>query len=154
MANTTATIFSPKPFQILFTGLAVMVLGIGAAKLAGYEAPSYKPAEKAEIVRVLTFEDVSPGTVIVRDKTTNETIATFGRGEGSFVRATLRALVHHRQKKGASLTEDFRLERHSNGQLFLIDEATTKAISLNAFGPTNTAAFAAFLSTPNKGEGL
>jgi putative photosynthetic complex assembly protein len=154
MTNSTVTIFSPKPFQILFTGLAVMVLGIGAAKLSGFQAPSYKPMQTAETVRVLTFEDAQPGTVIVRDKTTNETVATFGRGEGSFVRATLRALVHDRQRKGASLEEDFRLERHSNGQLFLIDEATGKAISLNAFGPDNTAAFAAFLSTPNKGEGL
>jgi putative photosynthetic complex assembly protein len=147
MSNATVTIFSPKPFQILFTGLAVMVLGIGAAKLSGFQAPSYKPAQTAEQIRILTFEDVAPGTVIVRDKTTNETVATFGRGEGSFVRATLRALVHDRQRK------DFRLERHSNAQLFLIDEATGKAISLNAFGPDNTAAFAAFLSTPSKGEG-
>ncbi len=153
MANSTVTIFSPKPFQILFTGLALMVLGIGAAKLSGYQAPSYKPAETVEQVRILTFEDAAPGTVIVRDKTTNETVATFGRGQGSFVRATLRALVHDRQRKGGSLTADFRLERHSNAQLFLIDEATGKAISLNAFGPDNTAAFAAFLSTPNKGEG-
>jgi putative photosynthetic complex assembly protein len=154
MSNTTATIFSPKPFQILFAGLALMVLGIGAAKLSGYQAPSYKPAQIAEQVRILTFEDVAPGTVIVSDTTTNEIIATFGRGQGSFVRATLRALVHDRQKKGASLDKDFRLERHTNAQLFLIDEATGKAISLNAFGPDNTAAFAAFLSTPNKGEGL
>jgi putative photosynthetic complex assembly protein len=153
MTNTTATIFSPKPFQILFTGLALMVLGIGAAKLSGYQAQSYKPVQNAEQIRVLTFEDVAPGTVIVRDKTTNEIIASFGRGQGSFVRATLRALVHDRQKKGASLDKDFRLERHSNAQLFLIDEATGKAISLNAFGPDNTAAFAAFLPTPKKGEG-
>jgi putative photosynthetic complex assembly protein len=154
MSNPAQMIFSPKPFQILFTGLGCLILIIGAAKLTGYQAPSFKPVEKAEIIRILTFDDAPSGQVIVRDKLSQKIIAKFGRGEGSFVRATLRALVHDRQHKGASMTEAFRLERHSNGQLFLIDEATAKAISLNAFGPDNTAAFAAFLSTPNPGESL
>jgi putative photosynthetic complex assembly protein len=150
----TTQIFSPKPFQILFAGLGCLVLLIGATKLAGYHAPSFKPVQTAKVVRILTFDDAPSGHVIVRDRTSQKIIADFGRGQGSFVRATLRALVHDQQHKGALLTNAFRLEQHSNGQLFLIDEATTKAISLNAFGPDNTAAFAAFLPTPNPGESL
>jgi putative photosynthetic complex assembly protein len=153
MTQAAAPIFSPKPFQILFTGLAVMVLTIGVARLAGYQAPSYKPSDTVEAARVLKFEDGASGVVIVRDKASGDKVAQFGKGEGSFVRSTLRALVHDRQRKGLTSNQDFRLERHANAQLFLIDEATGKAISLNAFGPDNTAAFAAFLPTPNKGEG-
>ena len=68
------------------------------------------------------------------------------------LRVALRALVHDQQHQGFDAQTPFRLERQAGGQLFLIDEATGKALALNAFGPANAAAFAAFLSTP-KGEG-
>ncbi len=154
MSDTTVTMISTKPFAAIFVGLALTVGVIGAARLSGYQAPSSLPQQVADETRVLKFEDAPQGTVNVRDAKTGEMIATFGRGEGSFVRATLRALVNDRRHKGIPLEGDFRLERHAGPQLFLIDEATGKTISLNAFGPSNTAAFAAFMSNTNKGEGL
>jgi putative photosynthetic complex assembly protein len=153
MTQTTVTMISSKPFAAIFVGLALTVVVIGAARLSGYQAPSSLPQQGADQTRMLQFEDAPQGTVTVRDATTGVQIAAFGRGEGSFVRATLRALVHDRQHKNASLEKNFRLELHGP-QLFLIDEATGKALSLNAFGPSNTASFAAFLSTTKKGEGL
>ena len=62
--------------------------------------------------------------------------------------------MNDRRHKGIPLEGDFRLERHNGNQLFLIDEATGKTLSLNAYGPANTAAFAAFMSNQKKGEGL
>jgi putative photosynthetic complex assembly protein len=153
MPDTTAPMISSKPFAAIFVGLALTVVVIGAARLSGYQAPSSLPQQVADQTRLLQFEDAPQGTVTVRDAMTGEQIASFGRGEGSFVRATLRALVHDRQHKNASLEKNFRLELHG-AQLFLIDEATEKTISLNAFGPSNTAAFAAFISTTQKGESL
>jgi hypothetical protein len=61
--------------------------------------------------------------------------------------------VNDRKKKGIKTTDDFRLEVHKGPQLFLIDQASGRTISLNAFGPTNTAVFAALMSN-QKGEGL
>lgn len=153
MAGTIAPIFPQRSFTAVAAVLAITVLAVGGARLGGYRPPSSVPVGSADSTRLLQFEDAAQGVVIVRDAATRETIATFGRGEGSFVRATLRALVHDRQRKGASLDEEFRLESHGGNQLFLIDEATGKALSLNAFGPANTAAFAAFMSNQRKGEG-
>jgi putative photosynthetic complex assembly protein len=154
MSATTAPMIASRPFAAVFIGLALMVAMIGVARLSGYEAPSSLPQQVADETRVLNFEDAPQGTVNVRDVKTGEIIASFGRGEGSFVRATLRALVNNRRHQGIPLEGNFRLERHAGPQLFLIDEATGKTISLNAFGPSNTAAFAAFMSNTNKGEGL
>jgi putative photosynthetic complex assembly protein len=154
MSDTTAPIISQKPFAAIFVALAITVVAIGAARLSGYQAPLSLPTKTPDYSRVLQFEDAPKGTVIVRDATTGEQVASFGRGEGSFVRATLRALVNDRKHKGIPLEGDFRLERRNGNQLFLIDEATGKTLSLNAYGPANTAAFAAFMSNQKKGEGL
>lgn len=152
MSGATQQMIHTKPFVAIMAGLVLTMVLIGGARLAGYEPPSSLPDMQPSATRLLQFEDASVGTVNVRDAQTQETIHSFGRGEGSFVRATLRALVNHRKNQGIPLEGDFRLERHAGGQLFLIDEATAKTISLNAFGPANTAVFAAFLST-EKGEG-
>lgn len=152
MSGAAAQMIPTKPFAAIMAGLVLTMAVIGAARLAGFEPPSSLPQTEPAAIRLLQFEDAIQGTVIVRDARTQEIIDSFGRGEGSFVRATLRALVNHRKHQGIPLEGDFRLERHDNGQLFLIDEATAKTISLNAFGPANTAVFAAFMST-KKGEG-
>lgn len=154
MSGTTAPMISSKPFAAIFVVLALTVGLIGAARLSGYQAPSPLPQQVADETRSLKFEDAPQGTVNVRDAKTGVMIATFGRGEGSFVRATLRALVNDRRHKGIPLEGGFRLERHTGPQLYLIDEATGKAISLNAFGPANTAVFATFMSIKKKGEDL
>jgi putative photosynthetic complex assembly protein len=153
MAQATSPIISQKPFAAIFVALALMVAVIGASRLAGFQPSTSLPVQTAEETRWLHFADAPQGSVVVRDVKTGETVKTFGRGEGSFVRATLRALVHDRIRKGTSNEGDFRLERHKGPQFFLIDEATGKTISLNAFGPSNTAAFAAFMSNQKKGEG-
>lgn len=152
MTNATAPIISEKPFMAVLAGLALIVLAIGGARLSGYQPSVPILQQTADQTRVLQFEDAPQGTVLVRDVITGELIRSFARGEGSFVRATLRALVNDRRHKGIPLEGNFRLERHYGERLFLIDEATGKTISLNAFGPDNTAAFAAFMSK-KKGEG-
>jgi putative photosynthetic complex assembly protein len=152
MSGAAIQMIPTKPFAAIMAGLVLTMAVIGSARLAGYEPPSSLPQTEPAELRMLQFEDASQGTVIVRDAQTQETIKSFARAEGSFVRATLRALVNHRKRQGIPLAGNFRLERHEGGQLFLIDEATAKTISLNAFGPANTAVFAAFLST-EKGEG-
>jgi putative photosynthetic complex assembly protein len=153
MSDTTAPIISQKPFATIMFALCLTFLAIGASRLSGYQPPSSLPAQASDETRLLQFEDAPQGSVLVRDALTGETIATFGRGEGSFVRATLRALVHDRIRKGITNEGHFRLERHAGPQFFLIDEASGKTLSLNAYGPDNTAAFAAFMFNPKKGEG-
>lgn len=137
---------SEKPLVIIFAALAMIVLAIGALRLSGYHPASSVPEGVSEASRRLQFEDAPQGSVIVRDANTGEDIHTFQRAEGSFVRATLRALVNNRKHQGIPLEGQFRLDRFNGHQLFLTDEATGRSISLNAFGPSNTAVFAAFMS--------
>lgn len=155
---TSKPIKSFRPLPMLPTALAMaaVVALIGTARLLGVRPEASLPTSAAFAQRVLSFEDAK-GMVIVRDADTGEIIQQFGKGEGTFVRATLRALVNDRKKQGISKKEDFRLEAHKGPQFYLIDEASGRTISLNAFGPSNTAVFAAFINTnatttANKGE--
>jgi putative photosynthetic complex assembly protein len=146
MNSKAMTILPNKPFAVIFIGLALIVVSVGLARLLGFRPPPSLAVESEAVSeRRIQFEDAAPGQVVVRDAATQEIISTFGRGEGTFVRAALRALVNDRRHKGALSEDDFRLELHASGQLYLIDEATGKTISLHAYGPANSAAFAAFL---------
>jgi putative photosynthetic complex assembly protein len=154
MTASATQIFEAKLFKAIFIGLAAVVLMIGAVRLAGYTPPPSIPAEPALQTRVLAVEDGALGSVIVRDAKTGEDIIIYKSGQGSFFRATLRTLVNDRRHKGLALAGNFRLETHSGQQLFLIDETSGKTLSMNAFGPANTAVFAALMSDQKKGEGL
>jgi len=141
-----------KPFRAIFVGLVLVFALIGIGRLAGFQPPSSLPDDPATQTRVLQVEDTAQGVVTVRDAKTGEKIATYQSGEGSFFRATLRTLVHDRLHRSLSLEGNFRLETHSGNQLFLIDEVSGKTLSMNAFGPANTAVFTALMSNPKQGE--
>lgn len=149
-ANTS--IIADKSFFAILTGLVFVVVAIAAMKFAGMSADNAQPLGEADEILVLRVEDAPEGTVVVRSAETGAEIKTFKRAEGSFVRAVLRALVNDRRRKGTEIKGDFRLERHAGGQLHLIDEVTGKRLTLNAYGPDNSAVFAAFMSN-QQGEG-
>ncbi len=154
MSASADQMFTSKAFRLIAMGLIAVVVAIGSLRLSGYQPPPSLPNEPALATRVLAVEDADQGTVIVRDAKTGENIATYRHGEGSFFRATLRTLVNDRRHKGLALDGNFRLEAHSGHQLFLIDETSGKTLSMNAFGPTNTAVFTALISNQKEGEGL
>jgi len=152
MLIAAAKISEAKPFGAIFVGLVGVVALIGAMRLNGYAPPPSLPSDTATQSRVLQVADAAGGDVVVRDAATGALITTYHSGEGSFFRATLRTLVNDRRHKGLPLTGHFRLEAHAGNQLFLIDEVSGKTLSMNAFGPTNTAVFAALMSNPKQGE--
>jgi putative photosynthetic complex assembly protein len=152
MPATAHPVMSQKPFVAILAALAMIMALIAVSRLSGFEPESSLPNQAAEETMRLKFEDAAGGVVLVRDAATGKVIEDFGTGEGAFLRATLRALVNQRRKEGATAQGDFRLERHNGHQFYLIDEATGRTLALNAFGPDNTAVFAAFMSN-QKGEG-
>ena len=149
---SNTSIIADKSFFVIVTGLLLVVIVIAAMKFAGMSPDNALPLGQAEETLFLRVEDAPEGTVIVRNAETGAEIKTFKRAEGSFVRAVLRALVNDRRRKGTEIKGDFRLERHASGQLHLIDEVTGKRLTLNAYGPDNSAVFAAFMSN-QQGEG-
>jgi putative photosynthetic complex assembly protein len=152
MPDLIAPIFPQKSVMAVAAMMFVTLLLIGSMRLAGYHPDATLPITISDAARFIKAQDASEGRVIVSDAKTGEEITTFHRGEGSFFRAALRALVNNRKHMGLPVDGDFRLESYDGYKLFLIDDTSGKVLPLNAFGPANTAVFAAFMSNHKQGE--
>jgi putative photosynthetic complex assembly protein len=104
-------------------------------------AAGVKPASE----RTLRFFDEADGTVRVEDGATGEVLQRFGQGEGGFIRASVRNLVHQRRIRGEGSDVAFNLTGWDNGGLTLSDPVTGHAIEVSSFGPDNRAIYANLL---------
>ena len=66
-------------------------------------------------------------------------------GSNGFVRGVLRGFARERRRNEVGQAPPFRLTRCSDGRLSLADATTGRTVELEAFGPTNLAAFAGLL---------
>jgi putative photosynthetic complex assembly protein len=144
--------FPRLPLMGVIALVCVAVVGVSAARLAGFQAAAPMFSEAPAESRLLRFEDRPDGGVGVIDAKTDQDIAVARPGTNGFLRGALRGLMRTRKRQGIAQTELFRVERFASGQIVLTDMATATNIPLNAFGPTNAAVFAAFLSTPEGGS--
>ncbi|MFN3671491.1 MAG: photosynthetic complex assembly protein PuhC [Bosea sp. (in: a-proteobacteria)] len=92
----------------------------------------------------LVFADHDDGSASVSDAS-GRRLATLPVSTEGFIRGATRALVRDRKRLGIGPETPFRLERRANGRLSLSDPATGGRIELDAFGPSNSGAFARFL---------
>ena len=139
----------------LFGAIALVCITMGSvavARLSGVSAHVNVRTEAPIATRMLQFEDRKDGSVGIIDAVSKTDIAVALPGTNGFLRGTLRGLMRSRKTREVSFREPFRLERYANGQMVLVDIIADHAISLNAFGPTNVAVFAAFLPTPEGGS--
>lgn len=150
-ATTTHDIIPSRVFAAIIAGL-VGVVALVAVLRSGRGGGEMILAERPQAALTFRVEDAPHGSVIVKNAETGEVLQTFTTGQGAFVRATLRALINDRRHKGLPPEGDFKLESQAGGQLYLIDGVTGKRLTLNAYGPDNSAVFAAFMSN-QKGEG-
>jgi len=121
---------------VLLSAATVRVTGIGREG-----APTSAAVES----RLLRFEDRADGAIVVRDAATGQVSALVEPGTNGFVRGTLRGLARERRQHEINSEPPFRLVHWADGRLSLEDTATGRRIDLEAFGPTNAAAFARFL---------
>lgn len=126
--------------------LGVALLSAGTARMTGIGTVS-SPASVAVEVRALRFEDRADGRVVVleSERDRQREIDVLAPGTNGFVRSVLRGLARERKLRGLGSETPFRLVRWADGRLSLEDPATGRAVELDAFGPTNTAAFARLL---------
>lgn len=103
---------------------------------------------KAEVVehRDLFFRDVVEGKVNVYDAITKKRIGSFAKGEGSFIRVSMRAMAHQRKQKEIDLLLPYRVVKLSDGNFKIIDPQSGHGIRLNAFGSVAIDSFAPFLN--------
>lgn len=138
---------------LLMGGIVAISLALTASVSFGLFERSAIP-EKAraeagtrpEAQRALRFFDEPDGTVRVEDGASKAVLARFGPGEGGFVRASVRALVHQRRIRGLGPEVAFELISWPDGALTLHDPATGRSIEVASFGPINRAVFANMLA--------
>lgn len=141
----------PAPPRHLVPATALATAGslVAAALLAAFLLP-HGPRDagatraRVEKERSLRFADRDDGAVVATDAKDGATVAVI-TGQNGFLRGTLSGLARIRRTEGIGAGPPFRLTLYADHRLVLDDPATSKAIELEAFGPTNEAVFASLL---------
>ena len=102
----------------------------------------------ASAERDLLFRDGKAGAIIVRDAKSREKLAEFGKGEGAFIRISMRAMTHARRTHSVPLDMPYRLVRNTQNHLSIFDPQTGEFIKLVAFGQVAKDSFSRFLEEP------
>jgi putative photosynthetic complex assembly protein len=136
----------------LMGGIIAISLALTASVTLGFversavpEVARAKAGTEVLSARTLRFFDEPDGTVRVEDGATAEVLGRFGQGEGGFIRASVRSLVHQRKIRGEGPAVAFELIEWDNGDLTLHDPVTGKNIEVSAFGQPNRVVFANML---------
>jgi putative photosynthetic complex assembly protein len=141
---------------LLSGGLVLISLVLTALVTSGYLPKSAVAAQyRAEanialaVERPIKFYDEMDGTVRVEDGVTGEVVGRFGIGEGGFIRASVRSLVHQRRIRGQGPEVPFMLKGWTNSSLTLLDPVTNRSVEVANFGPDNRMVFANMLPEEN-----
>ena len=138
----------------LYGALGVVVFSfliILGAVLTGQPPVGLKQSETV-LQRDLFFRDGTEGKVHVYDAETKKRLGSFAKGEGAFVRISMRAMAHQRKQNEIDLRLPYRLIKSSDGNMKIVDPQSDHAIRLNAFGAVAVDSFAQFL-TNQTGKG-
>lgn len=137
---------------MLMGGLIAISLALTVSVRLGFFEREAVPAEARAAAgvtvsaeRTLKFFDEPDGTVRVEDGATHEVLSRFGQGEGGFIRATVRNLVHQRRIRNIGPEVPFTLTRWTDDTLTLADPLTGRSIEVGSFGPDNRAVYADML---------
>ncbi len=137
---------------ILMGGMVAVSLALTASVQLGIFERQSVPSEaraaagiKAAEIRTLRFFDEPDGTVRVEDGASGEVLSSFSQGEGGFIRATVRNLVHQRRIRNQGPEVPFTLTRWDNDNLTLADPVTGRSVEVSSFGPDNRAVYANML---------
>ncbi|MEM9330374.1 MAG: photosynthetic complex assembly protein PuhC [Pseudomonadota bacterium] len=96
--------------------------------------------------RSLLFRDGKNGEVMVFDAISRQPLAKFEKGEGAFVRISMRGMARQRISRELDLMSPYRLIKTENGNLYIQDPQSKQKIRINAFGPVATKSFNQFLN--------
>jgi putative photosynthetic complex assembly protein len=144
MSVSTQEIIHQRAVKGAIALLVVTVVLTAAVQLTG-GPDRYEPQGEAVASAQLFFTDEPDGFVAVFDAETGVRLTEYGENEGVFVRSVMRGVARQRRMRGLGQEEPVELSRLSDGQLWLVDQATGIDIYLGAFGPDNSRAFGELL---------
>jgi putative photosynthetic complex assembly protein len=124
--------------------LAVLTV-VGVGRISGAGVTSATEGVPL-LARELIFADRPDGSILVSDADAGSDVAVLAPGSNGFVRGALRALVRDRRREDVGGRSPFHLAAWPDGRLTLEDPSTGRVVGLEAFGPTNMAAFARLLT--------
>jgi putative photosynthetic complex assembly protein len=127
--------------------VAISIFAAGTGRYLHLHAPRVASAPAVAPVRAidLKFADEHNGSVLVRRAETGALVAVVPPNSGGFLRGVLRGLARERMMRGIGSEPPFRLAQWQDGRVEIQDTADGGKIDLNAFGPTNKAAFVKLL---------
>ncbi|GIU66718.1 photosynthetic complex assembly protein PuhC [Candidatus Phycosocius spiralis] len=136
----------PFPRSALIAAGGLVVISLVAAAYGRYQHLN-QSVDGARVMPLavqelnLLFADQADGRILVHNADTGQLILTIHSGEDAFMRAVMRGLVRDRKARKIGPEIPFKLSHYANKRLIVSDPTTGKEINLNAFGPTNEAAF-------------
>ena len=137
---------------MLMGGIVLISLALTASVQLGFfersAVPEVARAEKGiqpVATRTLRFFDEPDGTVRVENGNRTMVLGRFATGEGGFIRATVRSLVHQRRIREIGAEVPFELTEWDDGGMTLRDPTTGFRVEVSSFGPDNRAVYAAML---------
>jgi putative photosynthetic complex assembly protein len=135
------------PRGALLGAAALLVFSVAGA-VVGRVSGSSTPLPPATVVesRSLLFGDRTDGSIVVSEPG-GAVVAIVPSGSGGFMRGVLRGLAQERMRREQGPETPFELKRWSDGRLSLIDPLNDRHVYLEAFGPSNVAAFAVLLDS-------
>jgi len=138
----------------LLGALGVVIFTLGAVMTSVWMDKEPVDIVQAQTVleRDLFFRDTTSGKVNVYDAKTKKRIGSFGKGEGAFVRISMRSMAHQRKRNEIDPLLPYRLVKLSDGNMKITDPQSGHSIRLNAFGAVAVESFAQFL-TNQSGKG-
>lgn len=137
----------PRGLLLGIGALVLFALSVTAvSRLTGFGASRVSTPEVTTSLSV-RFVDQEDGLVEALAADSGRVLARWGKGEGGFVRVTLRGLARERRALGVGAQPPFVLARDAGGRLFLSDPETGHRVTLDAFGRDNAAQFAALIET-------
>jgi putative photosynthetic complex assembly protein len=138
----------------LLGALAVGVFAVLAVVVSvAINGPVSNPATNVAQERYLYLLDENEGELAVYDARTKEPLGRFNKGEGAFVRISIRSLFRMRTLKEIDPNQPFRLVETSNGDLRITDPQSGDGIRVNAFGPIAIESFSKFLPNHHSIQG-
>ncbi len=136
-----------KPRLPLYAALGLIGFAIAATvfgrttEIGTLRVPTTAP----QAMRDLTFVTGEDEVLTVRDARSGDVVAVYQPEEGGFVRGSQRGIGRDRKLRGISADQPYRLILWDDGRLTISDTTTGQRFPLDAFGPTNSAAFARLL---------